>query len=144
MTTRAEVCAAARKRLGVQWTHQGRGAHGLDCAGVLIETAREFMAVPDIANYPRVPDGVTLRRVAAEYLRPIGPSKIKPGDVVVLRFPGAPHESHLAWVVDHPRGLGLLHGLNRADGKGVVIEHGLDPAWQRRITAAFRLPIFED
>lgn len=140
--SRAAIVAYARTWLGVPWVHQGRSRDGVDCGGLLEMIGREFgLAVPSKADYPRSADGVALRATCETYMRKISPRSILPGDVVMLRFPRAEYESHLALVVDHPqRGLGLLHALNEKSGKGRVIEHGLDATWRARIVAAYALP----
>lgn len=139
---RADVVAFARTLRGVPWVHQGRSTAGVDCGGLLELIGRQFgCPVPEKADYPRTADGVTLRATCEQYLRPIGPHALAPGDVVLVRFPRAEHESHLALVVDHPhRGLGLLHALNERNGKGRVIEHGLDATWRSRVVAAYAFP----
>jgi cell wall-associated NlpC family hydrolase len=140
--TRADVVTFGRTWLGVPWVHQGRSRQGVDCAGLLEMIGREFgMEVPAKADYPRTADGVSLRATLERFVRPIAVRAMQPADVVLLHFPRADHESHLALVVDHPqRGLGLLHALNERSGRGRVIEHGLDATWRSRIVAAFALP----
>lgn len=142
MTDRAAIVAFARTWVGVPWTHQGRSRAGVDCAGLLEMIGREFgMPVPETADYPRTADGVALRAACARYLSPIPVRAMQPADVVLLHFPLAEYESHLALVVDHPhRGLGLLHALNEKTGRGRVIEHGLDATWRARVASAFSFP----
>lgn len=142
MIARSQIVACARRWVGTPWRHQGRGAGGIDCAGLPIAVAAELgLAQVQVGGYGRQPDGRTLRALCRRYMTPIAIGELAPGDVVTLRFPNAAEESHLAMVVDHPRrGLGLVHALNARDGNGRVVEHGLDSAWRARITAAYRLP----
>jgi hypothetical protein len=68
---------------------------------------------------------------------------MQPGDVALLKFRGATSEGHVALIVDHPtRGFGLLHALNGSDGKGRVIEHGMDDAWRAKIVSVFRPKVY--
>jgi hypothetical protein len=139
---RAAICAEARTWRGARWDHQARRDGWVDCAGLLVVVARKFgFAVPEVANYDRNADGFSLRATVDRFAQRIPTADIKPADFVLVKFPRVKFESHLAWVVDHKyRGLGLLHSLNNADGKGGVIEHGLDNVWRSRITQAYRLP----
>lgn len=141
----ADVVACARRWVGTPWRHQGRSEAGIDCAGLPIAIAKELgLADVRVSGYGRQPDGRTLRSICRRYMRPVEVSEMSPGDVVTMRFPGAVDESHLAVVVDHPRrGLGIVHALNAKDGRGRVVEHGLDDAWRSRITAVYRLPGIE-
>jgi hypothetical protein len=98
VVTDADVVAAARRRKGVRFHHQGRGAAGIDCAGVLIVVARELGLVPpdfDVTAYARSPDG-SMRRLCDERLIAVpGPEF---GGVVLMRMNERPREQHIGLV----------------------------------------------
>ena len=58
------------------------------------------------------------------------------GHIALMRFNAEPQ--HLAIVVDHPHGLGLVHALMR---ERKVTEHRLDAYWQQCIVALYELPL---
>jgi hypothetical protein len=105
----------------------------------IIAKARELLG--DVEGYGRLPSSRSLTQACeANYVR-IALASIQPADVVMLRFPGAMHPSHLALVTDWKGGLGLLHSLNAPGSSGGrVIEHRLGKTWQDKIVSAWRLP----
>lgn len=53
---RIAFVAAARSFIGVRWQHQGRTAHGLDCAGLVMVALQAVGRNPiDSIGYPRRP-----------------------------------------------------------------------------------------
>jgi cell wall-associated NlpC family hydrolase len=139
--TREQIIAKARELLGKPWAHQGRSDTGVDCGGALAWVARELgVSMVDVEGYGRLPSSRSLTQACeANYVR-IALASIQPADVVMLRFPGAMHPSHLALVTDWNGGLGLLHSLNAPGSSGRVIEHRLGKTWQHKIVSAWRLP----
>lgn len=133
----AAFIAAARSLVGkVKFRHQGRNpATGLDCAG-LPQWAMTQIGRPvwDLTAYGREPHkdglkGAMVRNLGASVPR----ESMRGGDVVLMRFKGAPR--HVAIVTQLPDGrLGLLHV--HAENK-IVSEHGLDGYWAE-IVAVFR------
>lgn len=137
MVTRQQVVAAARRYLGARWQHQARGDDVFDCVGLLVRVARD-LGLGDVPpmSYAEHPDGRTLLRLAAQYMRPIALRDFAAGDVVVLRFGPAPQ--HFGIVGDYfAGGFSLVHAYRGVDR---VVEHRLDDVWRRRIVAAFALP----
>ena len=135
--TAQQVVAAARAELGTAWMHQGRlPGVALDCAGLVIVTARRLGLVPpgwDINGYARVPDG-SMAGVCAEYMQPIG--EIELGAVLLLAVHQDPQ--HLAIVGDYRHGgWSLIHAASRA---GRVIETRLMFAAGCQLRGVFRLP----
>lgn len=67
MTTANDIVEYARSWIGTRWLHQGRGRNGIDCAGLLIQTAQHFeLPHEDMTGYRRAPDRAFLRQVKAQ------------------------------------------------------------------------------
>lgn len=135
--TPADVAAAARQYLNVRFQHQGRSRAGMDCAGLLIRVAQDLgLSSFDWRGYGRLPEADRMREVmrahCIELAPDVGPSL---GLVALMRFDAEPQ--HLAILVDHPNGLGIIHALML---ERKVTEHRLDPTWRRRIVALYALP----
>jgi cell wall-associated NlpC family hydrolase len=134
---RLAIIVEARTWLGTPFRHQGRtrGA-GVDCAGVVIGVARALgLSEFDTTAYGRLPNGHAMRRLCDAHLRPILLKTARPGDVLLMAWRRYPQ--HLAVVVDHPQGLGIVHGHEAA---GRVVEHRLDEVWRARVRAAYAFP----
>jgi cell wall-associated NlpC family hydrolase len=134
--TRAQIVAEARTWIGTKYMHQQRmKGVGVDCLGLPIGVARELGIVArdfDVNGYSRQPDG-TLEAKLAEALELIPPSALVPGDMALVATHG--QANHFAIVGDYRHGgLSLIHAV---PPRGVV-EHRLDPTWQKRIVATYR------
>ena len=64
MITPDQIVEYARSWIGTRWVHQGRSPSGIDCAGLLVQTAEHF-ALPhgDMQGYGRAPDRAFLRHI---------------------------------------------------------------------------------
>jgi cell wall-associated NlpC family hydrolase len=137
MITPFDVVAQARKYLGVRWQHQGRNRHALDCAGLIVRVAHDLrLSDFDFIDYDRRPFADTMRTVMSANCISLEGHAPAPGMVALMRFEREPQ--HLGFVTDYPfGGLALIHAyaISRK-----VVEHRLDPKWQRRIVALFELP----
>lgn len=142
LTLRQEIEAEARTWLGTPYQHQARvKGVGCDCAGLPIGVARALGLIApdfDVTGYARQPDGTSLIDHCERWMTRVELVDMAVGDVIVLRFDRDPQ--HLGMVVSHRHGLGMLHALGTADGKGRVVEHRLDATTLDRFVAAFRLP----
>ena len=133
--TADDLISAARGCLGTPFRHQGRvPGEALDCAGLLAEVARaNGCQVIDRQGYSPEPSGDSLLRAvdAQPYLirLPGGMAEAAAGDVLALRFGGAPH--HLALHC----GATIVHAWAAV---GCVCAHELTAALQRRVVAAWR------
>lgn len=143
MTITADmIVAAARRRLGVPYAHQGR-TNGLafDCAGLPVDIGREFgIEVLDVKGYGTVPNPARMRAALDANLDrvPGGRDAMQAGDVAWIRFEKDPQ--HLAIVGDYKVQAGeltLIHAYNDA-GLKKVVEHRIDEAWRKRIAAVWR------
>lgn len=141
--TRAAVVAEARRWLDTPFHHQARTRGvGCDCGGLVGGVAVALGIVPPDwwrdtfdprwGGYGRQPAQGTLQQVCESFMaRTDDP---QPGDVLLMRFAREPQ--HVAIVGDHG-GRSLIHAY---EAIGRVIEHRLDPRWQRRTVQAYRMP----
>lgn len=130
----ADVIRCGRAYLGTRYAHQGRSAAGMDCAGLVIRVAHDLgLSRFDTTAYGRIPRGDHLRELMDAHCTLV--TERQPGTVALMKFEAEPQ--HLAFVTDHPQGLGLLHAL-AANRK--VVEHRMDSLWSSRILAVYRLP----
>lgn len=136
MTTPAAVIAHARGYLGTPFAHQGRGAAGVDCAGLAQVTAQALgLTSFDIAGYQRAPQGDSL--VQAVIAAGCTPGPLQAGALALLRWDKR-YPQHVALVTPYPLGgFALLHAYSIV---GRVVEHRLDDAWMRRICSTWALP----
>lgn len=137
MTTREAILDEAATWLGTPFRHQGRiKGIGCDCVGLIIGIARRFgLSDYDCLDYPREPDGATLRARLDARLAPLPLARAKPGDVLLLR------------IRRHPQHVGILsrRGLIHAHaGSGGVVETRMTARWSERLLAAYRFPGLED
>lgn len=139
---REEVCKVALSYLDTPFHHQGRKkAVGLDCAGFIVELAKECKLykdkVIDLKNYSASPDGKTLREALLK-----GTAKeklftdIKIGDIILMRFLQNPQ--HLALYMPDNK---IIHAYSTA---GKVIIHDLDDKWKNKIVSVFEFENIKD
>lgn len=124
----------ARAWLGVPWQHQGRTVNGIDCAGILIASVRQYgIPVEDIAGYSPVPSGFMMKRILLKYCKPISLSEIQVADILHMRFGSEPQ--HLA-LVSRVKPTYIIHADSII---GKVVEHILDSDWRSHCRGAYRL-----
>lgn len=131
---RQAFIVAARSYLGTRFRHMGRGARGLDCAGlVIVSLAAIGRPFNDAEAYGREPKAQGLRAALFDNLGPpvLG---LREGDVVLMSFRGEP--SHVGIVTGYPDGgFALLHTFAQAKR---VVEHRMDQKWLGYIAEVFR------
>lgn len=138
----AEVVAAARGWIGTPYAHQHRmKGVAVDCGGLVIGIVRELGLFPadfDINGYARTPDGVSLVAYCDEHMDRIPRSRMQPGNIICGRFDKDPQ--HIAILGDYLHGgLSIIHALNRANGKGCVIEQRFDVRLPFKIVQTYAL-----
>ena len=85
MPTSLDVVATARAYLGVPWRHQGRSRLGLDCAGLIVLTARDLgLSDHDRTGYGRHAQGLGFVDAFREAMDPVPLSSMRPGDVLLF------------------------------------------------------------
>ena len=122
---------AARKYLGVAYSHQGRTRFGLDCIGLVIRVAHDLgLSNYDVRQYSRVPSGKRMQRLLKENCSEIAIKDAKPGDLLHMSLDKQPQ--HVCILTDK----GMIH----ADSRHGVVEHRLDQAWLDKARGAYQLP----
>lgn len=125
------MIAAARRCLGTSFHHQGRmPGIGLDCIGLVIVGLRAAgLPVQDRNDYGRRPDGTSLV-AALEAHQAQRVDQITAGDILLFRYDRQPQ--HVALATGPAT---MIHSFAPA---GKVVETGIGPYWQRRLTAIYR------
>ena len=137
--TRSDIVAAARSLVGVLYTHQGRSRmQGLDCVGLLIETANIVgLDCADFPGYSRAPDG-TLTEKMGTSLELANRKCVHchmPGDILCFTINSEPQ--HVAIRTDY----GIVHALSDSVK---VNETSYDERWRRRLHSVWVWPEVDD
>lgn len=134
MTCPEQICAAARRMVGVKWRHQGRSAWAVDCVGLIVRVLTDCgFDIADRKNYGRYPWRDGLREAAVSHFGEPVPD-MRPGDVVLMQWPNHPQPGHVGIIVDGEHGLNIVHSY----GVVGVVEHRIDDIWSARIKEVFR------
>jgi hypothetical protein len=90
----------------------------------------------DRINYGREPwkDGLSIE-MRAHFGTVV--DDMRPGDVVVMCADGQPEPGHVGLIANLGDRLTLIHSYN-ACASAVVVEHGIDEHWLRRIVEIYR------
>lgn len=136
----------ARSYLGTPFAHQGRTpSQSLDCAGLVICTARERGLVPadfDVSNYAQQPDKTSIVDACDQYLIRVPRDQAEPSDVIVIAWDSHPQHLGIMGVYKPLKTeRTLIHAFARqGDKKACVTEHRLTPDLMRRIVRVYRFP----
>lgn len=138
------IVEQARTWRGVRYLHQGRNRFGVDCVGLPLAVYGALgVGLPDYRAYGEEADPDELLRRLRLALgdevasAPVRASDLKPGDIIVFRFPRSTLPRHLGIVSDRPGGLNFIEANGNA---GRVVERRLDDKYRARITHVFRRP----
>lgn len=133
LPTRAKIIEEARSWIGTPFKHQGRlKGLAVDCAGLVIGIAHALqLSEFDYTAYSHQPDGITLKRLLNQQLKPIFLSAAQSGDVLLMRFEAAPQ--HLAILSEEA----IIHAYAQVR---CCAEHRLDEVWRSRIVSAYAYP----
>jgi hypothetical protein len=121
-----------------KFKHQGRSIHGCDCAGLIFLVAQERrIQTKDPGVYSREPSNGLLR----DWLLANGCQEVERepevDDILLIQLRGQAEAGHLAIVVPHPEGLGIVHSYYSA--RRVVFQH-LDATRRDEIRGIFLWP----
>lgn len=123
-----EVVEAARKYLGCPFHHQGRNAHGVDCAGLVVLAYRDLgIELNDISGYGTEPWKDGLRQCVESNFTMVN-REMAPGDILLLRWRKEPQ--HVAIVTDK----GIIHAYAAVRK---VVETSFSPFWRHRIVGVY-------
>lgn len=128
------IIAQARTWLGVPWRHQGRGAQGIDCAGLVVLVGRDLgLADYDSTGYGRRAHGFGFVEHFRAAMDGVPVTEAQPGDVLVFADQSYPcHCGFLTTKLGHPHLL-HAHALRRQ-----VIEEPYAGEWPLKVKFAFR------
>lgn len=130
--TKEEVLKVARTWINTPYRHQGRSRKGVDCGGFLICLGRELgvdLLEPSV-EYSMSPDPQLILKGLLDncYLIP-NINNRQPGDIIHFSFAGEPR--HVGLSTD----IGVIHSWAKPKK---VVEHRIDPVWEKRIINIYR------
>ncbi|MFZ0739057.1 MAG: hypothetical protein WAM96_18315 [Candidatus Acidiferrales bacterium] len=149
----------AREFLRTPFAHQGRiKRHGIDCVGLpilvaselgLIDTSGSPFTPTMYGNYPRQPSSDIVLEACRRHLIEKKIEDMRPGDVLAILNPR--WICHSAIVGEFRGALTLIQAYGTGNirkpaprGTEMVVEHGIDFKWRRRIRGCFSYPGVED
>lgn len=132
--TSKDVVATARQLVGVPFQHQGRGAVGLDCVGLLIAVGKRLGIAEHWREQPyrNFPSESMVRSVLDQHLDPWAGDPA-PGCVALIRWRLT--ANHLGIVTDSDEPFALVHAYHQY---GRVVEHRADGIWRARIVGLYQ------
>ncbi|WP_175837106.1 NlpC/P60 family protein [Burkholderia anthina] len=132
IVTREQFVAEARTWMDTPFKMQGRlKGVGVDCAGLIIETARVLgLTEFDYTTYRR-PKGDMMRDFADDLMDPIRSDQTDAADVMLFRWGN--HTTHIA-LLTGPRSVIHAHAPNRR-----VVEHDLSDDMLRYLERAYHI-----
>lgn len=131
----AALIAAARALIGQPYRHQGRGAGGFDCIGMILHVAKPLGLLPRApfaADYGRVGQP-ELERIVRDHCEELTTGAAAPGAMVLIQWPGAKFAQHCALST----GETLIHCCGIM---GKVVEHGYRGPWLKRTKSLWWIP----
>ena len=145
-TAQARIVKATRRWIGTPYHDQAsvRGV-GCDCLGLLRGVWRDFVGPEPMPLPPYSRDwGETgpvevLAEAARAAMAELNVSDAHTGDVILFRMRTGAIAKHCGILSGRGRN-GCSHRFIHAYERTGVIEEYLTPAWQRRVTYAFRFP----
>ena len=140
LIARSRIVASARSWLGVPYVHQGRSKKGIDCIGLIVETARGVgLPIPPIPNnYTANPTSDMLLSACALNLQQAAdPTKLLPGSIAVLWGFERGAAQHFAIVGVHALKPTMIHAFSK---HRKVVEHGWDAFWMKRFVRTYEFP----
>lgn len=133
---RQRIVDTARRYVGTPFRHQGRGAGGLDCVGLLIAIARDLgLPHPDVTGYTRRAEGMGFLSHFQRQLQEIPLSEAGPGDVLV--FVETVYPCHTGLCSERH---GAPHLIHAHAPRRLVIEEPFEGVWRQKLRFAFRFP----
>lgn len=130
----------ALKLKDIPYHHQGRNLSGLDCAGLIVLTAKNLgiypeKVNPDYTGYSMIPDGRQLYNVFKKYCFEKDKNKLEPGDILLMRFKDNPQ--HVAIYLGDYLNNGQEYFIHsHMHAKKVVVDH-LNNYWKNKIISSF-------
>jgi cell wall-associated NlpC family hydrolase len=125
-----ELYEAARQFLDTPFKHQGRYLHGVDCAGLVILSAKMIgQEIVDVEGYHRMPDDKALTLAMDSQLTKVHRAP-EVNDIVLMAI--GKNAQHIGIITPN----GLIHAY---EGAGKVVEHNFDARWSSRVKGVYTL-----
>lgn len=137
MDKRTEIVQTAHSFLDVKWVHQGRKPNAIDCAGLIVLTAKETDLIPpgfkDITNYRRVPNGFAFKKMFDTYMDRVPLSRVQNGDIVI--FGEGIYACHCGILFYENDTLYMIHAYCE---RGKVVKERITPYWRKLIKGTYK------
>lgn len=135
--TRQHVVETARQWVGTPYRHQGRKkGHYVDCIGLIIGVGADLgttVIAPD--DYTDSPSGIMLMEKArVQFDEVLDRTEPLPGDIMVLWGWNRNEPQHFAIRSEHGGRATMIHAFSK---RKLVVEHGIDKFWEKRLMALF-------
>ena len=145
-TAPARIVKAARRWIGTPYHDQAsvRGV-GCDCLGLMRGVWRDVvgpepMSVPPYSrDWGEAGAVEVLAEAARAAMIELASANARTGDVILFRMRTGAIAKHVG-ILSGPARDARTHFIHAYERTGVIEEH-LTPAWQRRISFAFRFPV---
>lgn len=144
MITRAAVVDTARQWIGTPYRHQGRTkGQYVDCIGLIMGVGADLgVTIEAPHNYSSSPSGIMLMERAREQFDEVtGRQTPIPGDIMVLWGWNRREPQHFAIAAAFGSRPTMIHAFSK---RGQVVEHGVEPFWEKRLMALFTFKGLED
>ncbi len=138
MPTRSELIKTAKTWLDVPVRPSGSQRVGVNCLGLFVGVLREVGGLEEMVEEaekhvgfkaPITPGDFLREMKASSYLKPVRPTRLRPGNFILLFTRDGPQ--HLAFVTE----IGVI--LHASSRKKKVVEHLLPDDW--RVAAEFEI-----
>lgn len=135
--TRQQVVDTARQWIGTPYRHQGRTkGRYVDCIGLIVGVGADLGATviaPD--DYSDSPSGAMLMEKARDQFDEVTDrTHPLPGDIMVLWGWNRNEPQHFAIRAEYGGRATMIHAFSK---RKQVVEHGIDPFWEKRLMALF-------
>lgn len=134
--TRQQVIEVARSWLGVPYRHQGRTKSYVDCIGLIVGIGADLgETIEAPLDYTNSPSGQMLMERSRVQFREVTDRKEPvPGDIMALWGWNRHEPQHFAICSHFGSRPTMIHAFSK---RGQVVEHGIDPFWEKRLMALF-------
>lgn len=135
--TRRHVVDTARQWIGTPYRHQGRKkGHYVDCIGLIIGVGADLgvtVVAPD--DYTESPSGLMLMEKARVQFDEVT-DRTEPilGDIMVMWGWNRHEPQHFAIRSEFGGRATMIHAFSK---RQLVVEHGIDRFWEKRLMALF-------
>jgi cell wall-associated NlpC family hydrolase len=134
--TRQQVVATAREWIGVPYRHQGRSRQCVDCIGFVVCVGAQLgVTIEAPYDYTDSPSGKMLMdRSRVQFDEVLDRKTPIPGDIMALWGWNRNEPQHFAIAADFGSRPTMIHAFSK---RKQVVEHGIDPFWEKRLMALF-------